>query len=149
MMSHHIWCRRVVVAGLSCVSVSVMLYAADPPKTDKSSDQITVRGCLQGLVLTIVDDSGTNSLRPHTFNLTGDRNMLKTLKTHSGHIDEVTGVLKAGKSTSDGFVVKEKPIDKGRVYIGAGKAPLYDDTPIPAASIDVREFVHIDDSRCS
>ena len=146
-MSHQTFARRFAVAFLASASLGFTVYGADTPPTKTSSDQITVRGCLQGLVLTTQDESGTNLPTPHKFVITGDRRTLKTLKMHSGHFDELTGVLKAGKSSS-GFVVKEKPIKKGRAYIGVGSAPVYEANPIPDSSIEVRGFTHIHD-RCS
>jgi hypothetical protein len=141
-MSHQTFARRFAAACLALASVGVKLYAADSPQPKKPSDLITVRGCLQGLVLTTQDESGTNLPTPHKFEVTGDRRMLKTLKMHSGHFEELTGVVKAGKS-SGGFIVREKPIKKGRVYIGAGSAPVYEANPIPDSSIEVRGFTHI------
>jgi hypothetical protein len=146
-MSHQAFARRCAAACLVLASVGLTLYAAESPQPKTPSDLITVRGCLQGLVLTTQDDSGTNLPTPHKFDVTGDRRMLKTLKRHSGHFEELTGVVKAGKS-SDGFVVREKPIKKGRVYIGAGSAPVYEANQIPDSSIDVRGFTHIHE-RCS
>jgi hypothetical protein len=127
--------------------VGAILYGADTPKAKKSSDPITVRGCLEGLVLTTQDDSGTNLPTPHKFAVTGDRRTLEALKRHSGHFEELTGVVKAGTSSSE-FVVKEKSTKKGRVYVGAGSAPVYEAKPIADSSIEVRAFTHIHD-RCS
>jgi len=88
-------------------SVGVTLYAADSPQPKKSSDLVTIRGCLQGLVLTTQDESDTNLPTPHKFEVTGDRRTLKTVKMHSGHFEELTGVVKSGKS-SGGFVAAEE-----------------------------------------
>src|SRR6266446_4813736 len=102
-----------------CVLTAVAIAIADTPKS-KNSDLVTVRGCVHGQVLTTIDETGTNAHSPQRFNLTGDRRTLQTLKEHSGHLEEITGVLKGG--TADGGVkIAEKPIDKGRIYIGVGK----------------------------
>jgi len=146
-MAHQSLVRRLAAASLAVALVGVTIYAADSPQPQKSSDSITVRGCLQGLVLTTQDESGTNLPTPHKFEVTGDRRMLKTLKMHSGHFEELTGVVKSGKSRG-GFAVREKPIKNGRVYIGAGSAPVYEANPIPDSSIEVRGFTHIRE-RCS
>lgn len=106
-MSHQTFARRFAVAFLASASLGFTVYGADTPPTKTSSDRITVRGCLQGLVLTTQDESGTNLPTPHKFVITGDRRTLKTLKMHSGHFEELTGVVKSGKS-SGGFVAAEE-----------------------------------------
>src|SRR5437762_237476 len=101
-------------------SAAVAITGADTPKS-KNSDLVTVRGCLHGQVLTTIDETGTNGHAPQRFNLTGDRRTLQTLKEHSSHLEEITGVLKGGPADG-GVKIAEKPIDKGRIYIGVGKA---------------------------
>jgi hypothetical protein len=137
-MSHPKRARRLLAACAASASLSVALAAA--------GDRTTVRGCLHGLVLTTQDDSGTNLPTPHKFRLTGDRRTLRELKKHSGHVEEVTGVLKAAPADA-GYLVKEKRIDKGRVYMGVGSAPVHESSPVPDASIEVGRFTHVKD-RC-
>jgi hypothetical protein len=147
-MSHHHLrvALRLSASSLAAVSLSVALASADPQKNQRSTDQVTVRGCLHGLVITTQDESGTNLPTPHKFRLTGDRTTLDALRKHSGHVEEVTGRRKAGKASA-GVAVGEKRIEKGRVYIAAGSAPVYEGDPIPDSSIEVREFTHVND-RC-
>ena len=81
----------IVLAASCCVAVTTQ-GLSDPP-APKKSNLVTVRGCVNGRVLTVTDRSGlTNSIR--SFDLTGDKAMGKLLKDHSGHMEEVTGVLK-------------------------------------------------------
>jgi hypothetical protein len=137
---------RLSGACLTAVLLSVALASAGPQKSQSSTDQVTVRGCLHGLVLTTQDESGTNLPTPHKFRLTGDRTTLDALRKHSGHFEEVTGRRKAGKDSA-GVAVGEKRIDKGRIYIAAGTAPVYEGDPVPDSSIEVRAFTHVND-RC-
>jgi len=137
---------RLSASCLAAGSFSVALASADPQQIKNSTDQVTVRGCLHGLVLTTQDESGTNLPTPHKFRLTGDRTTLDALRKHSGHVEEVTGRRKDGKASA-GFAVGEKRIKKGRIYVGAGSAPVREADPIPDSSIEVREFTHVND-RC-
>jgi hypothetical protein len=62
----------------------------------------------------------------------------------------VTGRLKKGTAAGGTHVV-EKPIDKGRVYMGVGSAPFerpgVTSEPSAASTIEIRDLVHIGD-RC-
>src|SRR5215831_4433452 len=118
--------RRSRMASLGLAS-TFCLAAAGTLAADisepKSSDLVTVRGCVHGTGITTIDESGTNGMPPQRFNITGSRAMLSALKKHSGHLEEVTGTLKRG--SGDGSThVGEKKIDKGRVYIGVGSTPF-------------------------
>src|SRR5262245_588831 len=111
-----------IVIGVLGALAPVALEATDTPKAKTGPQLVTVRGCLQGVVLTTRDETNTNTTVHQQFTLTGDRAALKQLKGLSGHLMEVTGVLKGG--TGDGSArVAEKPIPKGRVYVGVGSAP--------------------------
>jgi hypothetical protein len=118
---------------------------ARTPLDQKPSDVVTVRGCLDGSVLTTVDDTGVGAMS-HRFDLTGDKRVRRLLKDHSGHLVEITGVLKSRNADSPPMV-KEKPIGKGRVYVGGGtSSAAAADGGRP--SITVRELTHLA-SRCS
>jgi hypothetical protein len=128
-----------------------MIHAADTPKTEKDPHLVTVRGCLHGLVLTTTDETGTNMPFPQRFDLTGDRRTLKQLEDYSGHFLELTGVIKRGPANG-GIRITEKPIPKGRVYVGVGSTPATvrgqsPEGPGAATTLDVRNFTDID--RCS
>jgi hypothetical protein len=85
----------------------------------KSSNLVTLRGCVEGRVLTTTDDSGLGDGR-HTFDLTGDKQMRALLKEHSGHIEEVTGVLKAGDGNA-ATMIKEKDVGIERLSAKADR----------------------------
>ncbi len=119
-----------------------------PSPSSRSSNLVTVRGCVDGRVLTTTDDSGiADSDSSHRLDLTGSKEMMKRVKEHAGHLEEITGVLKnadAAGTTS----IKEKQVgSKGRAYVGVG----HDDPPPVEAvrpSIQVRDITHLAD-RCS
>jgi len=141
--------QRLASAFTICVLPTVVIQAVDTPKTKKDSQLVTVRGCLHGVVLTTRDETNTNTVVHQQFTLKGDGATLKQLKGLSGHLMEVTGTLKGGNGDG-GTRVTEKPIPKGRVYVGVGSTPLANPTqqqPSPPASsdtIDVRTFTDID-----
>ena len=134
-----------------CVIAAAVIHAADIPKTEKDAHLVTVRGCLHGLVLTTTDETGTNMPFPQRFDLTSDRRTLKQLEDYSGHFLEITGVLKGGTGNG-GTRITEKPIPKGRIYVGVGLTPATAPRQLPgdpgaASTLDVRTFTDID--RCS
>jgi len=134
--SSHRW--TVVIAATCCCAAVTVRGRSDPPAS-KTSNLITVRGCLNGRVLTATDRSGmTDSIR--RFDLTGSKEMTKLLKEHSGHMEEVTGTLK--ELSPAGPIVKEKTMGKNRFYVGAGKTEAPPpDTAKP--SIAVRDLTHL------
>jgi hypothetical protein len=143
--------RVASVAVAFCGAAAAALFAAADTPHSKSADLVTVRGCVHGTGITTVDESGTNGIPPQRFILTGSRATLSALKKHAGHLEEVTGRLKRG-TPAGGSRVVEKPIDKGRVYMGVGSAPFerpgVASEPSAASSIEIRDFVHIGD-RCA
>ena len=123
--------------------------AQGTPNTRTDSHVMTVRGCLQGLVLTTVDSSPINAA-VHKLTLTGDRETLKQLKQLSNHLLEVTGVPKGGDDHT-GARIAEKPIPKGRVYVGVGSTPLTAPShspseAAPTATLNVKSFADISNS---
>ena len=134
----------VIAATCSCL-VAAIQGQSDPP-APKTSNLVTVRGCLDGRVLTTTDESGIGDTS-RRFDLTGDRQMTRLLKEQSGHMVEVTGMLRATNPNGPPLV-KERAIGKGRVYIGAGKStgPPADASVRP--SIAVRELTRLA-GRCS
>jgi hypothetical protein len=144
--------RRLASATLGiCALAAAAVHAADTPKTEKDPHLVTVRGCLHGLVLTTTAETGTNSVAPQQFDLTGNRSTLTQLQDYSGHFMEVTGVIKGGTGNG-GARTTEKPIPKGRIYVGVGSKPVthpgqLPEDPAATSTLDVRRFADID--RCS
>ena len=140
--------RRLATLMIACGMVSVVAVSAGSqgaPRDDvqQKSDLVTVRGCLNGR--TLVALYGTGSTNPQRYELTGDREMMKTLKAHSSHVEEVTGTLKS-RDAKGATRITEKQSGKNRVYVGIGEAK-HSDAPSPAAGpiIAVRSMKHLND----
>jgi hypothetical protein len=138
---------QFITRSVAALSMVVGFQATDTPKQPKQSDLMIVRGCLHGLTLTTTADA---ELGVRQFQLSASRELTAVLKTHSGHIDEITGRLKAGKDAGEARIV-EKRGSQGRIYVGVGTHSHSPDTPFqaPTASvIEVRGITHTED-RCS
>ena len=140
----------VAVGVIAAATCGWGLHAATDTSQNGTDNLVTVRGCLHGQEITTVDGTGTNGAAPQRFRITGDRERLKELKKHSGHYEEVTGTLTSG--TADGGLrVREKPIPKGRVYVGVGQQPFErpgtTSDPTAVSTLTLRDFKHLG-SRC-
>jgi hypothetical protein len=123
----------------------VGLQGTDKSKQPKQSDLMTVRGCLRGLTLTTTADA---DFGVRQFQLTGSREITALLKRRSGYVEEITGLLKAGKDAGEARI-KEKSGSQGRIYVGIGTRTTRPETPAPTVSvIDVRSVMHTE-NRCS
>ena len=79
-----------------CVLAGVQ--GTNPSTPPKQSDLVMVRGCLHGLRLTTLAAADFDA-DSRVFQLTASRDLAAQLEQHTGHVEEVTGVLKAGKDT--------------------------------------------------
>lgn len=110
----------LVMAGAVCVAQGQ--EPRDKEKLPDKGDSVFVKGCLKGLILqstetTVVDSTGILA-EPLSYQLKGDKNLLKKMRdSHDGHLVEVTGTL---KSSLQGLQVRGKQMGKTRVYIGTG-----------------------------
>jgi hypothetical protein len=143
---------RRLIFTVASAGLTIALAAAargQQPSSKSSSNSVTLRGCVEGRVLTTTDESGIGDGR-HTFDLTGDKQMHALLKEHSGHIEEVTGVLKAGDGNATAMVKEKNVGSKGRAYVGAGRtdppSPSTTSEAVVRSSIAVRSLAHIADS---
>ena len=146
MSRRHCSPRRWVFMAATCCCAATTIHAGSSAPSQKSANLVTVRGCLEGLVLTTIDEAGIGD-GTHRFDLTGDKRMTTLLKDHSGHQEEITGVLKA-RNANGATMIKEKRIGKGRVYIGGGTNTAPPENAAARSSIDVREVTHLG-NRCS
>ena len=134
-----------ILAAMACACSAVALHAGrDQDSAQKASNLVTVRGCLQGLVLATPEDTDMAD-RSRTFDLTASRELTKLLKAHSGHMEEVTGVVKGNTNGAD--LVKEKQAGKNRIYVGTARRTAPATTAV-RPSIAVRAVTHLAD-RCS
>ena len=118
--------------------------ASQPPKKDST---VQVRGCLRGQSVTLTEDPGFE-VPGKRLDLKGDRRLMRALKEHDGHMEEIVGVLKM-QNPDAAVAVKEKRKDKTRVYVGVSEARskgTIEAIP-PAPVLEVRAFSHIG-ARC-
>lgn len=135
-------------ALVAALYMALGVQGADTPKSSKDTDLVTVRGCLHGSTLTTTATTNSQSASaPRQFQLRSSRELAALLKKHTGHLEEVTGVLTAGRD--EGAVrVKEKSGSKGRVYVGIGRDSTAIGNPAAASVIEVRSVTHVE-NRCS
>jgi hypothetical protein len=133
---------KSIAGSVTALCVVIGLQGTDTSKPPKQSDLVTVRGCLQGLRLT-TPAAGSLGFGPREFLLSANRETTALLKQHTGHVEEITGLLKAGKDAG-ATRVKEKRGRKGRVYVGAGSRTAATESPASVATIDVRSVTHIE-----
>jgi len=78
-----------------------------------------------------------------TLTLTGSRRLMRALKEHDGHLEELFGVLKT-RTPTEAVAVKEKRGEKTRIYVGVSEArSTKTETIGPEATLDVRESKHV------
>jgi hypothetical protein len=113
-----------------------------PPKDLKHKDSsVQVRGCLHGSELIVSEDPGF-ALPGRTLELHANRRLMKSLREHNGHQEEISGVLKT--SGHQAVAMKEKRGDKTRVYIGASTLRSGPTDQLAAGPVlEVREVTHL------
>ena len=125
--------------------VAGVIVAQSPPKTQTprpAESTVQVRGCLQGQTLTVTEDPGFVTPAGR-IDLKGDRRLMRTLKEHNGHLEEIVGVLKT-QSRDTAVMTKEKRGEKGRVYVGVSEDRSKTvEAATPAPVLEVRAFSHI------
>ncbi len=129
---------------LSMVVAGVVAAQAPPaPKTPRPAEAtVQVTGCLQGQTLILTEDPGF-VVPTRRIDLKGDRRLMRTLKEHNGHLEEIVGVLKT-QNGDTAVMIKEKRGEKGRVYVGASEDRSKTvEAATPAPVLEVRAFSHI------
>jgi hypothetical protein len=116
---------------------------SQPPAQARTKDTtVRVRGCLHGSMLQLTEDPGFE-LSTKTLTLTGSRRVMRALKEHDGHLEELFGVLKT-RTPTEAVAVKEKRGDKTRIYVGVSEGrSTKTETIGPEATLDVRESKHL------
>lgn len=129
--------RRRVSALAAILSFAFLAGAAQAPaasaqekakpKVPKKGDDIIVKGCLDGALLTstetsLASEESPGLFSPLTYQLKGDRTLIKQLRDeHEGRLVEVTGTLKSTLPIDNaGRGVK---IGKTRIFVGSGSMP--------------------------
>jgi vacuolar-type H+-ATPase subunit F/Vma7 len=136
----------VVLFILLAVTAGAGQESAPGAKTPKKGDTVVVKGCLEGALLrstdtSLVDETATLST-PLTYQLKGDRKLLKQLRDeHDGRIVEVTGELKSKLPDSS---ARSMTVGKTRIVVGVGAASSTTDRrnePMEALPVlDVKSF---------
>ena len=130
---------------LVSVTIAGLIASQAPPpalQAPRKESTVQVRGCLQGQSLTLTEDPGFE-VPNKRIDLTGERRLMKTLKEHNGHLEEIVGVLKT-QSQSNTVAVKEKRGEKTRVYVGVSDNRSKTMEALPAAPVlEVRAFTHL------
>ncbi|HXW06608.1 MAG TPA: hypothetical protein VD833_15330 [Vicinamibacterales bacterium] len=150
--------RRRVPGGLPALVAALTLacaLAAIPAaaggqdqkvRTPKKGDHVRVKGCLQGLVLTATETSLTAEedptgalYTPFTYQLKGDKDLLKRLRAaYDDRIVEVQGELKSTLPQPE--AEQGLRIGKTRIFVGGGNAadPMVRQggQPLPVLEVD-------------
>jgi len=135
-------------ARLALVAAAVLAQAGAPPQSaqqaPKSKDVLVhVRGCIDGTMLKVTDAQDFQ-FASNDVSLTGGRAMMRSLKEHNGHEDEITGVLKA-RGPDDLVGIKEKRSADGKTHVWVGASGHQDrgSAVAPMDTLDVRGVKHL------
>jgi hypothetical protein len=136
--------RRVSLAAaalviLSFAPVLAQTPAPAPPSDVKSASKnnaLTLRGCLEGSLLTKIEPREFATVAPPEVRLSASRAMRKLLKEHNGAYVEVTGTLKGYDNVATGGLTV-KDTGKTRVYVGASERRQPDEITNPMPTLDV------------
>ena len=131
-------CAVIVVAAASTQTIPPPSQA--PGQSKDKNTTVSLRGCLQGTTLVLSEDPGFE-VPSRTLTLTGSRRIMRALKEHNGHQEEIVGVL---KSRTDAVAVKEKRGDKSRIYVGVSEHRSEKPDAVPSVvTLDVRATKHL------
>jgi hypothetical protein len=114
--------RAYGIAFLMMTAAGALALAQQPPATDRPPDSnsnktiVTVRGCVDGALLTHTQPQGPSTSLPKTLKTTGSRAMRTLLKELNGHLVDATGVIKGVQGQATGSIVRGN--DKTKVYVG-------------------------------
>jgi len=112
----------VVILSFAPVLAQTPIPAPAPPSDAKAAPKknvMTLRGCLQGSMLTKIEPREYATAAPLEVRLNANRAMRKILKESAGAYVDVTGTLKDDSQATAGLTVKET--DKTHVYVGASE----------------------------
>ena len=121
------------------------------PKVPKDSVELVVSGCLKGRVLAVSDVRQEDVqagvvVRARSFRLAGKKDIMKDVKSHDGHLVDVTGLVRKSALIEPGVKVgKGIRIGGGQPVAGSGSR-----SPVPSEYIPVLdvETVRLRASSC-
>ena len=120
------------------IVLTASAQSLSPARNGKQKDPtVNVRGCVHGTALLLSEDPGFD-VPGRKLDLQGSRRMMRALKEHNGHQEEIVGVLRT-RSRNSSVAVKEKRGEKTRVIATGGLAELI--TPESNTIEDSDEFL--------
>ena len=146
-----------VIVLVAVVSLPLRGRAQEPNSHGKAPDKgdsIRVRGCLMGPTLesleTVVTDEIGKTAGPMTYQLRGDKDLLKRMRSeHDGKQVEVEGILKSKLPQDD--AVRSKKVGKTKITFGVGTPTAQRGVPDTHSALPVLEVKSYDGAgaRCS
>jgi len=114
-----------------------------PTTPGQKPSPVHVRGCVHGSSLLLSEDPGFE-VPGRKIDLQGSKKIMRMLKEHDGHQDEIVGMLKT-RARNNSVIVKEKRGEKTRVYVGASETRSDSgDDLAPPPTLTVRDVIHLD-----
>ena len=134
------------IALLLLVATAVM--AQDGPKKPegppRKGDAVVVKGCVRGGAVESTSiarpDGPEHPTEPLTYRLTGDKQVLKTLKEdHDGHVDAIAAELRTNLPSTTGGA----RLGGSRIAVGVGASRgMMPEPPPPVPVLKVTAFEH-------
>ena len=141
----------VAIAAAGATAVRAQQPPVAPPAAGPAAptrDPVSVRGCLDGRWLRILESDSSDLSGVRRVRLKGSRSMLTVLKDQGGDYVEITGDLDLGPGDRLDARRKVKVGDKTTVSIGATAEQLSHSQPSPAdATLVVDSFTTLGE-RC-
>jgi hypothetical protein len=147
----------IALALASTIALGSIGYAQEPNArtgTPAKGDAIRVKGCLMGPTLesieTVVTDEIGKTSGPMTYQLRGDKDVLKRLRAeHDGKQVEVEGILKSSLPQDD--AARSKKVGKTKVTFGVGTPTAQRGVPDAHSALPVLEVTSYDGAgaRCT
>ncbi len=126
------------------IAIAVQQPPVAPPAEGPASptrDPVTVRGCLEGRWLRILQHDPSDLSGVRRVRLTGSRSMLRVLRDQGGDYVEITGDLDLGPGDRLDARRKVKVADKTTISIGASAEQVSGpDTALPDPTLVVAAF---------
>ena len=134
----------LVLAVSGAVAAQPVRSKVDPE--DNARRVVTIRGCLDGTLLTETDIPDRPVLfAPRTmaadrFRVVGDDELIEELLEHSGHEVAVIGTLLDETGSTRRAGLERRIGTRTRVWVGGGSRPLVPRNPIQEPDLDAAEL---------
>jgi hypothetical protein len=142
--------RTDLVAALFATSVMLQQPRPVAPRTGPDApvnDPVTVRGCLEGHRLKILDHDASDLSGIRDIRLKGPRGVMRALADHKHSYIEVTGELDLGRRDRIETRRKVKAGSKTTISIGASSEQITGDSPAADPTLQVEAFTPLGE-RC-